>query len=45
MGQWLWPNWKSSRFTQQRSAVQIPSPAYFYTEHLLTVSCIEKTKI
>ena len=35
----IWPN---GRFQHQRSAVRIQS---LFTEHLLTVNCIEKTKI
>ena len=43
--QWLWLSWQSGCFRHQRSTVQIQSSANFKIVHLITISCIEKTKI
>ena len=44
-GQWLGLSWLSGYFRHLRSTVSIRSSASFITEHLLTLSWIEKTKI
>ena len=41
----LWLSWQSIRFRHQRLTVRIQSSAKLYIEHLLTVNCIEQTKI
>ena len=45
IGQLLRLSWLSGHFQHQRLAVQIPSSANFYKEHLFTVNCFDKTKI